>query len=372
MRTLLISILVFLVAPLSAQQDYFYAQTLIDNGQSVQAVRVLDHLIDSGAYADRPRFAMMTLNLAGTTKEFLQDTAGAAQCFVSAIACYDTLRAPLKSDNSNHREYYKACENLAWIYYYNRQYSLANSLLLHVGPPGEYYSSTGTDVLAAHDGYYAFRCKIFQKLNLPDSAFTCIRKMRDAEYTARRQLDSTFDIATNSIQHIAIVPFKSLMTDQNCTMAGYLYFVAWKDAFNQPQSVWFVNYDSRGLEIIGWSSGKGVDLLRFPQSPVAMCLSADEKYLAVENQHDSASWIELLNFGDLIGAKTFKRENSISPGPGACHIVKWEKGALLIESNSDLTRLNKKNRLGSVDLFGNPEAMQIYAFDPESGKYTKK
>jgi tetratricopeptide (TPR) repeat protein len=371
-RLLLISAFVFLASHISAQQDYFYAENLIDNGQYAEAVRVLDHLIDSGAYADRPRFAMMTLNLAGTTRLYLKDTAAAQKCFEAAMQCYDTLSIPRRSDDWNHREYYKAGEHLATVHYARKEYGAANRLLLQIGAPEQYYSATGSDILTAQTAYYSLRTRVFEKLDQPDSALASIRRIRDSEYHAPRMLDSIFNIETNVIRCVKLVPFTLIPADTRGTGAGSLYFASWKDKDNTPHSIWFVNYERGGLSILGQSSSGQKDAPHFPASCNAMSLSQNEQFLAVECSSEGTTWIDIISFPELLSQRECIVKHSITPYPGMASIESWENNLLCVKSDADLTKLNKKSRLSMPDVFGTVDDRQKFLFDPLSGKYTRK
>ena len=369
MRVVLVLAFLFCSVKSFAQQDYFYAETLMANGQHAEADRVLNHLIDSGAYVDRPRFAMMTLNLAGFNKQFLKDTAGARKCFESVLACYDTLSPAHQADNWNHREYYRACEDLAQIHYASHDYAGAKSLLVKVGPPGQYYSVTGSDVLAVQDSYYGFFAHIYEKLNHPDSAFMCIRKIRDNENRPVRKLDSIFEVATNNIGSIRSVRYSATSTDPDIKSPGYLYFVAWNDDKNNQHSIWFVNPEFGKLEIIGESTYNMEDPHNFPANCYDMSLSPDEKYLAVTCYTEGSNTVDIFSFPEILDEQRCVLKQSVLAYPASVEIIGWEQSLLILECDRDLTRLNKKL---SSNWYTNESSMALYLFDVESGKYTKK
>jgi hypothetical protein len=368
-RTFFVSAFILLISQLHAQKDYFYAATLLENGQYTEAVRVLDHLIDSGAYADRPRFAMMTLNLAGSAKQYLKDTVGAKECFQAVMTCYDTLSKPMKSDDWNKREYFSAGRSLAGMHYHAGDYTTANNLLHKIGYPGRYYSSTGSDVEQAQDSYCSFRARTFQKLNRPDSAFNWILKLRDRENPIVKPLDSIFNVKTNVIYHISCTSFSDENYDSLQNYTGTVYCVGWKDKNGHPYSVWLKHVIGRS-EILGMGSVSSDS--DFPLCPDSMSLSPDEKFLAIEGSAEGANWIDILLFQPLIKEKNCTRYCSIQPYPGLVYIVGWENESLIVKSDADLTKLNKKNRLSMPDVFGTIDDKQLFLFDPESGKYSKK
>lgn len=371
-RTLLISAIIFLATHLHAQKDYFYAETLLENGQQAEAVRVLDHLIDSGAYADRPRFLMMTLNLAGSTKRYLKDTLGAKKCYEAAMACYDTLSNALQADNWNHREYYLAGQDLAWMHYTSGDYIGANKLLITIGYPDEYYSATGSDVLYAQEGYCGFRAKIFQRLNQPDSAFYWILKRRDNESSGVRTFDSIFDVRTNHIGHVKFVYYSTKSTDQDTKSPGYLYFVSWNDKENTQHSIWFVNPEIGRLQILGRSTWNMDDVQNFPGNCYDMSMSPDEKYLAVTCYTEGSNYIEVFSFPEILNEKRCVVKQSILAYPAAVEIKGWENSMIIVESEADLTRLNRKERLSPSDYPKDGDVNELFLFDMESGKYSKK
>lgn len=357
-----------------AQQDYFYAETLIDNGQYAEAVRVLDHLIDSGAYADRPRFAMMTLNLAGNTKRNLGDTAGARNCFERVMHCYDTLSVPRKADDWNRREYYKGGQELAWLHYCSGNYNLANSLLVRIGKPGAYYSATGLDGLHAEDHYAFLRCAVFQKLNQPDSAFACIRAVRNKEdHPVAHTLDSMFDVSTNTIQHVKAVPFTWQRDQAKNKTPAYLYFVSYVNAAHTQCSVWFINPEQGALSILAQSQYNTTDPQNFPANCYAMSLSPDEKYLAVECYTEGSNTVQVISFPELIAEKKCIVKHELIAYPAALTIKGWQHTQLCLESEADLTKINKKGRLQFPDYPGDDaKKAEYYLFDPESGKYSHR
>jgi hypothetical protein len=371
MRTFLISAFLLIVNCSFAQQDYFYAETLIDNGQHAEAVRVLDHLIDSGAYVDRPRFEMMTLNLAGNTKLYLKDSAGAKNCFESVLACYDTLRDPLKADDWNQREHYHACENLARLHYYRQEFVHAKELLIMVGPPQGYYSATGSDVLTAQDSYFSFFAMVYEKLCQPDSALTCMRNIRDAEYRSVRKLDSIFDVTTNNMGSVKCVPFSMNSSDSKMVSPGYLFFAAWHDAENTQHSIWFVHPESGPIAIIGESTHTMNDANNFPANCYDMSLSPDEKYLAVTCYTEGSNNIDIYSFPEILSEHTCIEKQSIGAYPSAVEIKGWEDNQLIVESDADLTRYNRKVRTG-WDVTENPDDKALFLYDLESGKFSKK
>lgn len=366
------SALIFLISvcfatQLAAQQDYFYAENLVHNGQYAEGVRVLDHLIDSGAYADRPRFQMMTLNLAGDTKLHLKDTAGAVNCLEAALAYYDTLSAPRKADDWNHSEYYKAGERLAWVHYRQGHYTRADTLVRQIGCPGTYYPAKGRELLLAGDHYYNLRTKIFQKLNQPDSAFASIRKMRDKMNEPVHYLDSIFNITTNTIQHVQCVGYTKTGTEP-----GYLYFVAWLDETNTQNSIWFVNPSGHAIRILGRSTYNQENGQGFPANCYAMSLSPDEKYLAVECYTEGSNFIDVYSFPEILSAKKCVLNHSILAYPASVKIQGWQQAQLCIESEADLTKLNKRDRLAFPDYPKDGDVPLQYLFDPESRKFTKR
>ncbi len=371
MRTLLISTFIFLASHLHAQQDYFYAENLIENGQKAEAIRVLDHLIDSGAYVDRPRFAMMTLNLAGSTKRALGDTAGARKCFESVMHCYDTLSGPRKSDNWNRREYYKGAFYLAEMHFHElKQWSTSNAILANIGEPGDYYSATGSDVLLAQERYCKLRTSIFQKLNQPDSAFQYIRQIRDRENVPVQLLDSIFDVSTNSIRQVQFVSYSATSQNTN-NIPGCLYFVAWNDETNNQHSIWFINPERGQIQILNHSVFNNNDSQNFPANCYDMSLSTDEKYLAVTCYTEGSNFIDIYSFPEIINEQRCVEKHSILAYPSSVEIKGWESSMLVVECDQDLTRLNKKMH-PNWDVSENPDVKLLYLFDPESGKYSKK
>jgi tetratricopeptide (TPR) repeat protein len=371
-RTALITLLfLFCYGHSSAQQDYFYAETLINNGQYAEGVRVLDHLIDSGAYADRPRFQMMTLNLAGNTKLQLHDTAGGTKCFEAALACYDTLTGPRKSDDWNHCEYYKAGERLAVVHYRQGRYAEAATLLRQIGCPGAYYSATGRDLLLTQDHYHSLRAKVFQKLNQPDSAFASIRSMRDKMNRPVRFLDSIFNVPSNTIQHVQCVGFNQrAITSEN--EPGYLYFVAWVDETHTQNAIWFVNPAGHAVVILGRSTNNAEDAQNFPANCYAMSLSPDEKYLAVECYTEGSNTVQVISFPEMLAEQKCNVKYELVAYPAALTIKGWLQSQLCLESEADLTKLNKKGRLQFPDYPGDDAKKEEFLFDPESGKYSRK
>lgn len=370
MRTLLIAALLFCSVKSFAQQDYFYAETLIDNGQYAEAVRVLDHLIDSGAYNDRPRFLMMTLNLAGTTKQYLKDTSGAKKCFESVMACYDTLSGPRRSDDWNRREYYKGSSNLARLHFESQHWTTANTILAKIGEPGEYYSATGSDVLNAQEDYCQLRTSVFQKLNQPDSAFDYIRKIRDRQNVPVQFLDSIFDVPTNFIQHVKFVSYSPKSENTN-HIPGYLYFAAWTDETNNQHSIWFINPDRGQIQIISHSVFNQNNPQNFPANCNDMSLSPDEKYLAVTCYTEGSNHIDIFGFPEILNEKRCVLKQSILAYPSSVEIKGWENAQLILECDQDLLRLNKKAH-PNWDVTENPDVKYLFLFDPETGKYTKK
>lgn len=369
MRILLFSVIILLASQLYAQKDYFYAEDLAFDSKHEEALVVLNHLIDSGAYSDRPRFAMMTLNLAGTTKRYLKDTVGAQKCFEAAMACYDTLSKALKKDAWNQREYYMAGEDLAWIHYDRGDYAKANNLLQLIGYPGSYYSSTGSDVLMAEDGYCGFRARVYQKLNKPDSAFAWILKIRDNENPIVKPLDSIFNVKSNVIYHIVCSSFLGKNENPRLNSPGIIFCVGWKDKKGDPYSIWIIQKYGRS-EILGIGSTSAES--DFPLCPDTMSISPDEKYLAIGGSAEGANWVDIIAFQSLIKEKLFTRTFSINPYPGLVYIVGWEKELLVLRSDADLTKLNKKSRLSMPDVFGGVDEKELFLFDPESLKYSKK
>lgn len=372
MRTLLIVALLFCSVKSFAQRDYFFAETLIDNGQHAEAVRVLDHLIDSGAYNDRPRFLMMTLNLAGTTKRSLGDTLGAKKCFESVMGCYDTLSVPRRTDDWIHREYYRAGNALAWMYYRSGDFSKANSLLNSIGYPGEYYSATGSDVLNEQEGYCALKTDIFQRQNQPDSAFYWICEIRDHEYYFVRKLDSLFKNRTNNIRHVRFVHYTIKSSDAEIHSPGYLYFVTWNDKDNMQHSVWLVNPEHGHIDILGESTYNLEDQQNFPANCYDMSLSPDEKYLAVTCYTEGSNFIDIYSFPELLNERRCLEKQSILAYPAQVEIKGWENSMLIVESEADLTRLNRKERLSPTDYPKEGDIKESFLFDVESGKFTKK
>lgn len=371
MRFLLISVILFIATYAGAQQDYFYAENLIAHGQHAEAVRVLDHLIDSGAYADRPRFAMMTLNLAGKTKRYLKDTLGAQKCYEAVMSCYDTLSKALKTDNWNSREYYLAGNDLAWIHYTQGAYSIANKLLLTIGYPGEYYSSTRSDVLDAQDNYCGFRAKVFQKLNQPDSSFIWILKRRDKESSAARIFDSIFGNKSNHLGHVQFVYYSMKSTDLNIKSPGYLYMVSWNDAENIQRSIWFVNPEQDNIHILGQSRYNSDDPQNFPANCYDMSLSPDQKFLAVSCYTEGSNHIEVFSFPEILNEKRCVLKHSILAYPSSVDVKGWQNSSLILECDQDLTRLNKKAH-PNWDVTENPDRKMLFLFDPETGKYSRK
>lgn len=360
-----------LALQLNAQQDYFYAENLIDHGQHAEAVRVLDHLIDSGAYNDRPRFLMMTLNLAGTTKRQLHDTTGAKKCFESVMAYYDTLSGPGRSDDWNRREYYKAGFELARLHFSgSHQWNTANTLLTKIGEPGDYYSSTGSDVLVAQESYCRLRTSVFQKLNLPDSAFHYIRKIKDRQNVPVQFLDSIFKVPTNFISHVKFVSYSGKSENEN-NIPGCLYFVAWHDESNNQHSIWFTNPERGQIQILNHSTFNKYDPMNFPANCYDMSLSPDEKYLAVTCYTEGSNFIDIYSFPEIINERRCVEKQNILAYPSSVEIKGWSESGLIVESDADLTRYNKKQRM-NFDVTDNPDAKDLYLFDPESGKFSKK
>lgn len=373
MRAALIFFIFILFAgKATAQQDYFYAENLFDHGQYAEAVRVLDHLIDSGAYNDRPRFQLMTLNMAATTKLYLKDTTGAKKNLAAAMSYFDTLSGPRKSDDWNHREYYIAGEHLARVHYAQHDYKAAHDLLKQIKCPGEYYSATGIDVLIAEDNYYSFCAQLFQKENQPDSAFACIRKMRDREYFSVRKLDSIFDVRTNYIHHVKCVPYTLANIDLPYKKPGYLYFVAWTDETNTQRSTWFVNPERGTIEIIGQSTFNMEDDRDFPANCYDMSLSPDEKYLAVECYTEGSNTVQVISFPEILTQKKCIMKHELLAYPASITIKGWERSQLWLECEADLTKLNKKSRLSYMDYPADDAKKSEFLFDPENGKYSRK
>lgn len=367
--SLIFSLLVLFSARLSAQKDYFYAQTLIGHGQHAEAVRVLDHLTDSGAYAERPRFAMMTLNLAGSTKLYLQDTAGAVHCFESVLRCYDTLSGPNQREYGNQREYYIAGQSLADVHYHRHEYTHALELLQRIGEPGPYYSSTGLDVLNAGIVYQSLFVRTFERLDRPDSAFAHIRKMRGSNETRPQNvLDSIFRVETNVIHYVQSVPYTMMNMDAAEKKPGYLYFVQWNDKDNAPHSIWFTNPAQGPLNILGTSGFSQHFVQDFPASCCVMRLSPDEKFLAVESFADGRGWVDIFSFPEIITEQRCVVKRSIAPYSGKVNIVAWEHSLLYVQSDTDLLRPNK-----------NPANTPVHAnkrleflCDPENGKFSRR
>ncbi len=371
MRTLLIVALLFCSVKAFAQRDYFYAETLIDNGQHAEAVRVLDHLIDSGAYNDRPRFLMMTLNLASSVKSSLGDTIGARKCCESVMAYYDTLSDPQRSDSWNHTEYYRAGRHLAAMDYKSGNYRAANALLITIGYPGQYYAATGSDLVSTQDHHCSLRTKIFQKLNQPDSAFHWICAIRAYESVMVRKLDTIFNDRSNDIRHVRFVPYTSDSANPNLHSPGYLYFVAWSDNENNQHSLWLLNPDRSGCRIIGQSTYNLEDAQNFPANCYDMSLSPDEKYLAVTCYTEGSNFIDIYSFPEILNEKRCVLKQSILAYPSTVEVKGWENSLMIVECDQDLTRLNKKTK-PNWDVTPNLDLKMLFLFDPESGKFSKK
>ena len=371
MRTLLISAFIFLAAGLNAQQDYFYAEDLFYQEKYTEAIKVLDHLTAAGAYADRPRFAMMTLNLSGTAKLYTKDTVGAKQAFISVMACYDSLTPPRKADDWNKREYYIGGEKLAWLCYRQHDYVKAGDLLKRIGYPGHYYSATGSDVLAAQDDYCRFRSFVFQKLDQPDSAFTWILKIRDNENPIVHPLDSIFNSKTNHIGHVKFVFYTQKCADPNIHSPGYLYFVPWNDEQNTQHSIWMVNPESGNMSILGMSTYNLDDPKNFPANCYDMSLSPDEKYLAVTCYTEGSNHIDIFSFPEILAEKRCMLLQNILAYPSSVEIKGWDKSDLIVESDADLTRYNKKGKL-NFDVMPDPDVRALYLYDITTGKFSKK
>ena len=367
-RILLISALVLVATHLFAQQDYFYAESLIDEGRHAEAVKVLDHLSASGAYADRPRFAMMTLNLAGTTKLYLKDTAGSIQAFTSAMACYDSLTPPRRADDWNKREYYLAGKNLAQVRVSQGEFLQANDLIKKIRYPGHYYSSTGHDVLIAQDLHCMIRARIFCHLNQPDSALSWLRRFRSTEDTkVPHHLDSIFDVQTNFINSVKCVAYTMAESSHR---NSFLLFAAWHGEKNTQHSIWFTIPETGKMEIIAHPIHNIDDQQNFPANCYDMSLSPDEKYLAVTCYTEGSNSIDIFSFHEILHERKCILKQTILAYPSSVEIKGWEKRNLLVESDADLTRYNKKTR-NNFDVTDNPDVKRLFLFDPESGKFSK-
>ncbi|HTF04594.1 MAG TPA: hypothetical protein VK826_11240 [Bacteroidia bacterium] len=361
--------LLFFVAG-NAQRDYFMAEALIDQDKQAEAVKILDDLIDSNVYVSRPSMHMKTLNLAGSTKRFLNDSAGSKSAYRSAIAYYAKLN-PVQKDDYTKREWYIAHSELASWAWQDEDYALAMHHLDATGAPGPYYSSTGHDVTVERDWHYDLRARIFQKQNQPDSAFHCLRQITENDHL--RKINAMLISNRFSLVNVEGLFYGRNLNISQYPDAGYLYVLNLReDSSHAYQTVWFIHYAGGRKEIIGESSYVIGDTSGFPNTAFDISLSQNEEYLAVECEAKGANWIEIIDFRTLIKEHRCVIAQSITPYPGLVYITGWENNLLLISADIDLTKLNRKDHLSTQDLFGTIDDKKDFLFDPVEKKYSRK
>lgn len=365
----LIAVFLLFAGCLYCQQDYFFAENLVAEDKNAEAAKVLNHLIDSNAYVDRPAMHMKTLNLAGTVNHYLKDSARSKKCFRSAIAYYDTLSHGYKENDFIKREWYIASTELAEWSLDDHRPDETIALLKNTGPPGEYYSATGQDVLVAKDHYYDLLSSSFQMLNKPDSAFWYLCKVH--EDNPLWQFALLFRDTGNHLVNVNAVYFTSQQNESE-TMHAHLYVATWMNSHSESNTIWCVKPEQGMAKLIGKSDGAVNDSSRLPLSVSAISLSETSKWLAVECYAEGNTWIDVISFDELVQKRIYATECSIDPYPGNVSLHGWDNEFVIVESDADLTKLNKATRLSMPDLFGTTDDTAEFLFDPEKKKYTKR
>lgn len=351
----------------SAQEDYFYAEQLTDEGKNDQAVVVLTRLIDSNVYVSRPGLHMKTLNLAGSVNYSLHDTARSEQCYRSVILYYDSLNNSNRKNDFIRRERYEAYRHLAQNACARQDHPTAIRLLNECGAPGAYHSA-GDELQRAQDDYYTIKANAYQQSGQPDSAFwnLCQVQHNNPLY----EIGRLFSGPKNKLVQVASVFFgKTSIGDANPGY-GYLYAATWSDEFNSLNTVWALNYLSGEKVVLGQSSSSSADISGFPHSVDALHLSPDEKWLAVSSHGAESNSIELIDFNALQQQNNYKVHSRINAYPGKLAVAGWEESTLKLQSDADLVQLNRKEKL-TADHVNASAAERVFIFNIEKKKFER-
>jgi hypothetical protein len=343
-RYFITALLFFTAFSAFAQEDYFYAEQLTDEGKHDEAVVVLTRLIDSNVYVSRPGLHMKTLNLAGSVNISLHDTTRAEHCYRSVILYYDSLNNSNRKNDFIRRERYEAYLHLAQSACLRQDHATAIRLLNECGAPDAYHSA-GDELQRNKDDYYTLKANAYQQSGQADSAFwnLCQVQVNNPLYVIGQLLSDP----KNKLVQVASVFFgKTSIGDAN-TSYGYLYAATWSDEFSNLNTVWAMNYLSEEKVLLGQSSSNSADLSRYPHSVDALHLSTDERWLAVAIHGHESNSIELIDFNELQQSKNYSVHSRINAYPGTLTVLGWEESTLKLQSDADLIQLNRKEKLSA-------------------------